>query len=85
VLVNAQADAQGTLINCRDGTPYRRKPEISTGHQQHPPRLSTMRTPAGFLLPDEKLLYVVLDALHVVRIIQFSSTQQNNRATEKQK
>lgn len=42
-----------------------------------------MRTPAGFLLPDEKLLYVVLDALHVVRIIQFSSTQQHNATEQK--
>jgi hypothetical protein len=38
-----------------------------------------MRTLAGFLLPSEKLLHVVLDVLNVVRIIQFISTTQHKR------
>jgi hypothetical protein len=35
-----------------------------------------MRTQAGFLLPGGKLLYVVLDGMNGVRIIQSRSTQQ---------
>ena len=42
-----------------------------------------MRITAGFLLPREKLLHDVLDSMNGVRMIQISSTQQNNRATEK--
>ena len=30
----------------------------------NPPRLSLKRTPAGFLLPREKLLHVVLDGMN---------------------